>query len=389
MKNKTMAVVTGMEVNGLGVARSLGRRGVPVIGVVRNDYQVGRFSRYLRQAWRCADHPDAVVETLLERGGQFDRKPVLFPIGDQTVRAIAAHRDALGRSYELPLPEAALVEAAMGKQGFFALAAAHGLDVPQTVCVRSVDDVRRAAGCIAYPCALKPDYRQAGFKVRVANDATGLLEAYAELARHTPEAVVQSWIPGGDDDVYFCLQYYGKGGERLAGFTGRKMRQWPAHSGIASSCRPARDAPEVECLTDRFFSGIGYRGLGSLELKRHAETGQWLAVEATIGRTDYLGPVADANGVPVPYVAYCDLAGEPLPPPRPGGRRCRWVAWGADRKAARYYRNAGTLSRAAWLWSLRPPVVWSVWAVDDPLPVLAPPVWRAVRKLWRMIGATC
>ena len=44
---KVPAAVMGLGVNGLGVVRSLGRQGVPVIGLRTRSEEAGRFSRWL------------------------------------------------------------------------------------------------------------------------------------------------------------------------------------------------------------------------------------------------------------------------------------------------------------------------------------------------------
>jgi predicted ATP-grasp superfamily ATP-dependent carboligase len=177
-------------------------------------------------------------------------------------------------------------------------------------------------------------------------------------------------VPGGDDQVYFTLQYCDEKGTTLARFTGRKLRQWRPHCGGTASCEPA-GAPELEERAAAFFEGVGMAGLCSVEYKRDHRDGAFYMIEPTVGRTDWQSAIADLNGVPLPYIAYCHLAGDPLPKWRRSRRATRWVDWRADRKAAAYYRERGELSRRAWLWSIRWPVRGAYWAFDDPGPWLA------------------
>ena len=46
--NNRPAIILGMTANGLSVARSLGRKGIPVIGIDSNRRQPGMFSRYCK-----------------------------------------------------------------------------------------------------------------------------------------------------------------------------------------------------------------------------------------------------------------------------------------------------------------------------------------------------
>ena len=369
------AVVLGTCINGLAVARALGRNGVPVVAVTRDASSPGVHSRFVRGLWRYDGGEDALVDLLLRRGGEFAQRPALFPITDRVVLAVAARREELARSYRLPLPEEELVRSAMGKRGFVSWAEKLGLPVPRTEFVSTLDEADAAAGRMSYPCVAKPDFQTpagaqaARLKVCRAEGPAELVEFYRRIAPVEPSVVIQEWIPGGDGDVYFCLMYLDRGSRPLASFVGRKIRQWPPLSGTGCSLEPVVYG-EMEDLARRFFTGIGYRGLGSLECKRGPE-GSLRLVEATIGRTDFNGGIADANGAAIAYAAYRDLAGlDPLPPRR-RKRPVRWVRWSADRAAAAHYRRAGELGLLDWLWSIRPPVSWSTWAADDPLPYLA------------------
>ena len=127
----------------------------------------------------------------------------------------------------------------------------------------------------------------------------------------------------------------------------------------------------LEEITTRFFTDVGYQGLGSMEYKRDPRDGRLVAVEPTVCRTDWQSAVADCNGVPIPWIAYCDLAGFELPPFQQGRVPCKWVELDSDRCSAEVSRRAGTLGRLEWALSLRPPVRGAWWSFEDPGPSLA------------------
>src|SRR5262249_12115481 len=137
----------------------------------------------------------------------------------------------------------------------------------------------------------------------------------------------QEWIEGGDDSIYFCLQYRGRDAA-VVSFTGRKLRSWPPRIGGTASCVSApeyRDA--LERMTDEFFSAVGFIGMCSIEFKRDTRTGQFLMIEPTVGRTDFQEEVATLNGVNIPVAAYryeSDL-------PTTGSRPARPAAWVVSR----------------------------------------------------------
>src|SRR5262249_13565452 len=63
----TGVVVLGSAYRALGVVRSLGRRGVPVVVIRYGDDHLGSLSRYARRTFRLPrDHPDGQIRFLLD-----------------------------------------------------------------------------------------------------------------------------------------------------------------------------------------------------------------------------------------------------------------------------------------------------------------------------------
>lgn len=376
-----------MNLNGLGVARVLGRNGVSVVGIHENDHDVEVRTRYLDELWTCGPGEEGLLQTLREKAASFPEPPVLLPIRDLCVRVVARHLDELRKSYRIAMPDAALIETLLDKDGIRETAESVDFPIPKTWFVSSAADLEAVT---AFPCILKPAeksvaYSRAGhLKAYVLDDAEALRKTYETIREAEPRAVVQQYVPGGDDEVYFTLQCYSRTSECLASFTGHKIRQWRPHCGGTASCEPA-DVPELDALTTRFFQQAGMVGICSIEYKRDPRDGSYTMIEPTVGRTDWQNAVADNNGVPIPYIAYCDLVGEPPPRVARTWLRWRWVDLNSDRKAADYYRRRNELGRLAWLWSIRWPVKWARWAWDDPRPGLDV-FGRAWRKLGRILG---
>nr|MDQ3349120.1 ATP-grasp domain-containing protein [Acidobacteriota bacterium] len=104
--NGVGAVVVGGDYQGLGIVRSLGRRGIPVC-IVDDERSIGRFSRYatasvrvgdLRDERRCADTLLAVAARHRLDGW------VVYPTREETVAACSRYRDELSRCFRVPTP---------------------------------------------------------------------------------------------------------------------------------------------------------------------------------------------------------------------------------------------------------------------------------------------
>jgi predicted ATP-grasp superfamily ATP-dependent carboligase len=369
------AVVSALNLNGLGVARALGRHGVRVIGVSEGEPGPEAKSRHVKEIWSLPRGAD-LVETLLFRGRGLGVSPVLFPITDSAVSAIAARQADIRAVYRLGMPATETVEALIDKRGFHARATELGFPVPQSFDVASPEELEAAGAKLRFPCIMKPQvkseaYAQSGAKkAYVLDDRPSLLETYRRFAHLEPRVMIQEYIPGGDNEVYFCLQYWSRSGELWASFAGHKIRQWPPHCGGTAACEPLQ-SPEVEELTTRFFRAVRFEGLCSMEYKRDPRTGAFFMIEPTVARTDWQSAVADLNGVPIPWAAYCDLSGAPRPHLVPDRVPKKWVHLGADRLSAAQHQQEGELDRLRWLWSLRPPLVEAYISLEDPGPALS------------------
>ena len=373
VRHKLPAVVTAMNLNGLGVARSLGRHGVEVTGIHGNARDPETETRHLRQLWLREPGPESLLGLLREKGRGFADRPVLLPVTDESVALVANHLDELRGLYRIAMPEADLVLRLLDKEGIRAAAEELGFAIPRTFPVDSEEGLRTVAADVVLPCILKPAakserYARAGHaKAYLIESRDELLATYRKVAGEAPRVVVQQYIPGGDEEIYFTLQYRDEENRTVASFTGRKLRQWRPHCGGTSSCQPAEVA-RLDEKTSSFFGRLHMTGLCSIEYKRDPRDGGYYMLEPTVCRTDWQNAVADNNGVPLAYLAYCDLAGAPAPTWRRTRLDWRWVHLAADRAAAAHHRGQGELGRLAWLWSIRWPVRGAYLALDDPGP---------------------
>ncbi|MFM1871816.1 MAG: hypothetical protein RL398_1238 [Planctomycetota bacterium] len=360
------AVVTALNLNGLAVARSLGRAGVPVYAVDVGGDGCERRSRYVRGLWQ---RDGELVDLLLRKADELGARPVLIPITDESVLAIAARLDDVRAKYDVAMPDPRLVRDLIDKAQMRRIAAAAGLPLPRTWEIEDVASFEAALGEMVYPCILKPSGKEdawhaAGLrKAYVCADRDELLATWQKVVATSTRVIIQQFITGGDDGIYFTLACCGTGGKLLASFSGRKLRQWRPHCGGTAAAEPVTE-PKLDEMSRRFFEGIGMRGLCSLEFKRDARDGAFYLIEPTVCRPDWQNGLADINGVPLSLMAYRDLAELPQKPTRRGGQR-RWVYWAWDRQAASYYRERGELSLFGWLHSIRPPVAGAVFAIDD------------------------
>ena len=102
----TGAIVIGGDYQGLGIVRSLGRRGIPVC-VIDDEKSIARFSRYtthsllvpsLRKEGQTVEALAAAEHRLGLHGW------VVYPTRDETVAELAHHRSCLCDVFRVPTP---------------------------------------------------------------------------------------------------------------------------------------------------------------------------------------------------------------------------------------------------------------------------------------------
>ena len=377
----TPAVVLGAGANGLGVARSLARAGVPVWLLDANPLRPEMHTRAASPLVVRSLHGETLVEELVRlAAAQFSgSRPVLFLTQEESVRTVSHHRDKLSAFYRFSLPSIDMVDALQHKQGFQRLAEKLKSPIPPLVHVRTLADLPAIEG-LRYPVVIKPGERHAEYsrlfkKAYRAESAEDAAELIRRILSVMSDVVVQEWIEGPDANIYFCLQYLGKQGQVAASFTGRKIRSWPPQVGGTASCVGAPEVhDELSGMTARFFQATGVIGMASMEYKRDARSREFRMVEPTIGRTDYQEEVATLNGINLPYAAWCSERDLPFPAVAMKDRPVVWRVRSEDMQSAAAQRQSGKQG-----YPRGSHVADALWRWTDPMPGLAQS-WRRVRS---------
>jgi D-aspartate ligase len=365
----------GGDYQGLGIARSLGRRGIPVC-VVDDERSIARFSRYTRRAVHVDDLRDegSTVDTLLAVGEAHGLDGwVLFPTREETVAALSRHRDRLQQQFRVPTAGWDVVRWAWDKRNTYSRADQLGIPTPRTWYPRSADDVSDidAEGPFAVKPAIKEHFFYAtkakAWRAETPAELRELVQRALEIVGR-PEIVVQELVPGdGRYQFAYCSLF--KDGEALAAMTCRRRRQHPAEFGRASTYVETVDAPEIESLSERFLRDIGYYGLAELEFKVDPRDGRPKLLDVN-ARTWGYHSLGQRAGVDFPALLFADQLGERFEPRR-AEVGVRWVRLATDIPTGLLEVARGRLGGRAYVRSLMSANTEAVFDRRDPLPSLA------------------
>ena len=369
------AVVIGGDHTGLGIVRSLGRRGIPVV-VLDDHRSISSCSRYAWKALHVADLRDErkTVDTVLETGTKLNLKNwVLFPTRDETVAAFSIHKAELLQFFQVPTCDWSIIQWAWNKRKTYELAVRLGIPCPETVTPASADELRFLYPKL--PLAIKPAIKEnffyaTGAKAWRADTPEQLHSLYQRAARQIKpeEILIQEIIPGGGGDQFsYCA--FVQSGRPHSTLTARRARQHPREFGRAATYVETVDAPLIEEWSKRFLEAIGYHGLVEIEFKRDHRDGKYKLLDVN-ARAWGFHSIGEPCGVDFPYLAYADQLGLPMEQAhaRPG---VGWLRMVTDFPTALSDIALGHLTLREYWRSILATRIESVYSWTDPLPAFA------------------
>ena len=366
------AVVAGADYRGLGVVRSLGRRGIPVWVLNHAGHLLGAVSRYAERTLRWPLEDDRrQLDFLLELAVHEKLQGwTLFPTDDEDVVLFARHHELLSKHYRLTTPPWDIVRWVCDKRLLYQLAQDLKLDRPWTFCPHDREEL--ASVDCPFPVIVKPAMRL-GFN-RLSADKAWRFEDRASLRAGYDEActmmsskllLIQELVPGWGE-AQFSYAALCKDGVPLASVVARRTRQFPMDFGRFSTYVETVHEPQVVEPALRLLAATRITGLVEVEFKRDPRNGRFLLLDVN-PRVWGWHTLSKRAGVDFPYLLWLLATGQPVPELR-GRSGERWMRMVTDIPMAIHEILHGRLSLKTYLRSLAGPKEPAVFAWDDPLP---------------------
>lgn len=393
MSSRPTAVVVGTGLTALGVTRSLAREGIPVRHLPPGPSGPLGASRWYRPLvdtpWPGVEDDPGQLEDAIEGSGL--SRVVLFPCSDASVMTVASAGPSFTKSYAPYLADSDVLARLIDKRELAELAERLGVPIPETVPVRSQDDLEDLDAAWFRDALLKPVdslrfFRRFGVKSLPVSSREQARHAYRQFDRAGLESVLQRYVPGPPSAHLFMDGYRSGDGELVGRLMRRRERMYPPKTGNSSSMVtvPPGDSNEAEDSLRRIFRDVRFRGIFSAEFKEDAEDGTLRLLEINVRPWWYV-EFAARCGVNVCAMAYREASGASLECSEhyEVGRRCVYSYY--DFYAGWSELKAGRLSpwewMGTWIGSDRP-----VFARDDPLPAVRVAWQRARQSLRSRLG---
>lgn len=380
-------IVLKLHHGSLGIARSLGRLGVPLYALHATLDTPAALSRFWKACFKWDIElaaPQQSVEYLLSLGRDLRRPAILIPVSDRSAEFLASQAPALRGHFLFPAVSPDLVTRLTSKKEMYFLAKELGIPTPETLFPQAREDVLAFMDGATFPVMLKGIDGMAlkartGRTMAIVHNRAELLDQYDRLEDpKKPNLMIQEYIPGGEDSVWMFNGYFNADSECLAAFTGRKIRQSPVYTGATSLGICLRN-DEVDRTTRRFMKAVGYRGILDIGYRYDARDGRYkvLDVNPRIGSSFRL--FVDGAGHDVARALYRDLTGRAVPLQGSSEGR-KWIVEDQDIESSYKYWRDGKLGFRTWLTSFRGLQEGAWFARDD-----LRPFWAMCQRLLRGI----
>jgi predicted ATP-grasp superfamily ATP-dependent carboligase len=368
------ALILGADYRALGVARSLGRRGVSVWVVAERAEPLATVSRYARHSvrWPVSGERER-TRFLRELAVSQDLHGwALVPSADSTAAIVARNYAELAQHYTHTVPPWDVVRWAYDKRLTYELAQRANVPFPQTLRLNGAVDT--ATLNVRFPAVLKPAIKEGSNALNTAK--AWRLENRADLERRYLEAcefldpellLVQELIPGGGEGQlsYVALS---REGVPLASLTARRTRQYPADFGRASTFVETVECPDVIAPSLHLLHELRYTGLIEIEYKRDPRTGVLNLLDINPRVWGWHTLCARA-GVDFPWLLWLTICGKEVPALH-ASLGVRWLRLTTDTPTAVRELLRGRLRLTEYTRSLRRPRESAIFAWDDPVPGL-------------------
>lgn len=400
------AVVMNMFHTGLGIARSLGERGVRVIGLSAQRGVYGNFTRYAKTmvAPDSKLQPAEMRDYLLQLGNRLGHRAIIFPTRDDDVVLLDRFRKELEPHFVLTIPESEALRKCVDKWETFLTAERAGVAAPQSWLVDGEAGFERILPSVKYPSVIKPvaayewragkNWQIVGGRKAIGIESPAQLRAeYRDVCRASSRALIQEMVPGNDAALIITACYLDRQSNWVAGFNTQKLIQEP--EGFGTGCvLQSVNCPELFEPTIRLLQAMRFTGVAEVEYKRDERTGEFKLIEVNPRFWDQ-HRLGSAFGLDLAYMAYCEHAGLPL---EIGPRRFETRKWVADdaffatalrllwRRSPRLHSlfHAARGKRIYGIWSLRDPLpfigYFSLLVIPRILGMVAGAAWTACRK---------
>lgn len=303
--NKPGVIIIEGHVQGLANTRLLGKKGIPVI-VIDKDDCVARYSKYCKAYYKCPDYlDDDFADFLLRLHKAFNLQDwLLLPSNDHAVHTIARNKNKLSKCYKVITEDLEIIDNIYNKRKLLEIADKAGIPIPATI-MPGIENPKQVD--LRYPILIKGNQGLSFYK-RFKHKAL-MLENPKEL-----ELIWENALTGAEPHEYFIQEVipydnktvsvtvFAEKGTVHAYWMGVKLREHPVTFGTATCCQSVFEEDMLE-QSIKLMQELKYTGVCEIEWLRDSRDGLPKLIEINARTWLWVGLAAKC-GVDYPNMIY-------------------------------------------------------------------------------------
>ena len=364
----------------VAVARSLGRRGIPVTFVSVDGRGRPPASRSIHDFLQLPGHRDApqefidgLVKAIKSRGHD-----MLIPCSDPGLAATLEHYDCLSSLLHIGCPSPEIVRRVLDKSQTIEAARACGILTPETCDLPNLATLESLRNLLRFPIIAKPlskeDESKHAFKMRYFATFQDLRDAFLLDPRFGEDNLLQEYCVGEGVGIEVLF----RDNQPLAMFQHRRLKELPVTGGgsVTSISEPLDPLLAEQAVA--LLRKLNWEGVAMVEFKRDRAEQRSVLMEVN-GR--YWGslPLAIGAGIDFPLYEWQLAHGEQpvIPASYPAGLRFRWLGGDIRRLGSLFNDGLGeggfplpskTTEIISFLEDFTHPSCHAIWSWSDPKP---------------------
>lgn len=316
-KNNTIGIIVlGGHIQGLGIVRIFGRKGIPVIVIDNTSFNLAKRSKYCSSFYKINDNNLLGFFTLPEIEEKY-KSWVIFPTNDLHVKMLSQNKELLENNFIVSTDSWNKVNLFYNKKETYKLAKKIKIPIAKTFFPNNENDIEKLG--IEYPCIIKPAiaynfYKQIKKKVFVCKNLINLKKNYHKALKIIPaeEIIVQEVIKGPSKNQFSaCFLFLN--GQTYVHLAACRMRQHPLDFGNATTYAETVNLPELKEYGERILKAASYNGVCEVEFKLDDKDKQYKFLEVN-ARTWKWHTIANKADTPFLALFFDYLTGGKIQP---------------------------------------------------------------------------
>ncbi len=322
------AIICNAHITGLAVARALASHDIPVIAIDRVETGVAPYSTAVHTAGTVTyplDDETGFKSDIEAISHTLDHDPVVFPCMDEWVHALS---NTTPTGIQLPFaPDT--IDDVLDKEALYGTAKSLEIPIPETYAIeKTTTPNTRANGppirtlteitdLLSFPFVIKPARKRQFeetigsnvIEVQTKSELTDIVErCQNEQIRILAQRKLD--IKPGTDRSY--VSYLPRETTPAQGCVGRPIRYPQAYG---TSCAVERvQEPTITTRSKQILNETGFTGISETEFIYDATEDDYVLLDINTRPWKWIGLPTQA-GINLPYAAYQDTLGNPLPKP--------------------------------------------------------------------------